>query len=308
MNVAGTWPLYVRSVVRDETIRGDAMFERKSYPAGVPCWVDTMQPDPDAAKTFYGGLFGWEFDDRAPQGSTGPYYVAQLHGRDVAAVGGPLEAGASPFWNTYTAVENADRTATRVREAGGRVVTEPIDVPGAGRMAVFTDTQGAVFSAWEAADFVGAQLVNEPGTWNFSEYNTRDPEEATRFYRAAFGWNVISFAMGDSAFTFFTLPGYGDFLAKQNPELRENIEAQGAPSGFADAVAWLIEQSGEQGPPHWTVTFAVDDADAVATRAEQLGATIVVPPFDAEPVRMTVIADPQGALFTASKYDPQRES
>ena len=39
------------------------MPERDGYIAGVPCWVDTSQPDPDAAADFYGGLFGWEFED-----------------------------------------------------------------------------------------------------------------------------------------------------------------------------------------------------------------------------------------------------
>ena len=86
------------------------MQERESYPPGVPCWLDTMQPDPDAAKDFYGGLFGWEFDNRAPQGSPDPYYVAQIRGRDVAAIGGPSEAGSSPIWNPYTAVDSVDGT------------------------------------------------------------------------------------------------------------------------------------------------------------------------------------------------------
>ena len=65
------------------------MRERTEYPAGVPCWVDTSQPDPEAAAAFYGGLFGWEFEDRTPPGMPGRYLVAQLRGRDVAAVSSP---------------------------------------------------------------------------------------------------------------------------------------------------------------------------------------------------------------------------
>jgi predicted enzyme related to lactoylglutathione lyase len=42
------------------------MHDRDWYPAGVPCWIDTAQPDPDAAAAFYGGLFGWEFEDGMP--------------------------------------------------------------------------------------------------------------------------------------------------------------------------------------------------------------------------------------------------
>jgi uncharacterized protein len=287
------------------------MQERESYPPGVPCWLDTMQPDPGAAKEFYGGLFGWEFDNRAPQGSPGPYYVAQLSGRDVAAIGGPSDAGASPIWNTYTAVESADRATTRVRQAGGNVISEPMDVPDAGRTAVFADAQGAVFSVWEAGAFIGAQLVNEPGTWNFSELHTRDPEVAARFYRAVFDWEFFDFEMGESAYTFFTLDGYGNFLAKSNQRVREAIEAGGDFAKFTNAVATLVDQSSEQSAgnaAHWSVTFAVDDADAIAANAERLGGKVVVPPFDVEPVRMTVLADPQGAVFTASKFQPSPES
>lgn len=283
------------------------MLQRESYPPGVPCWVDTMQPDPDAAIEFYGALFGWELENRAPDGSPGPYYVAQLRGSDVAAIGGP-DDGPAPFWNTYTSVERADDTVARVRAAGGDVIVEPMEIFGVGRMAVFTDPEGAVFSAWEPDAFIGAQLVNEPGTWNFSELNTRMPDDAVRFYNNVFGWDAIDVGVGESSFTFFTLAGYGDFLAQNNPALRENQAADGVTPGFENAVAWLIDQRNAPdpagNPPHWSVTFATDDADDIASRAEQLGGKVIVPPFDAEPVRMTVIADPQGAVFTASKYQP----
>ena len=65
------------------------MPERDGYIPGVPCWVDTSQPDPEAAVEFYEGLFGWEFEDVMPPGSGGSYYLALLHGGAVAAVGSP---------------------------------------------------------------------------------------------------------------------------------------------------------------------------------------------------------------------------
>ena len=60
-------------------------------------------------------------------------------------------------------------------------------------------------------------------------------------------------------------------------------------------------------PAHWGVTFAVDDADAVAKKTTELGGRVVVPPFDAPWVRMTVISDPQGATFVASKFVPENK-
>jgi uncharacterized protein len=282
------------------------MQERTSYLAGVPCWLDIRQPDPEAAKQFYGELFGWEFENTAPQTAPQPYYVARLRGLDVAAIGSPGTADTSPSWNTYTAVESVERVTERVRQAGGTVVSAVMEIPGAGRMAVFADPQGAVFSVWEAASFIGAQLVNEPGTWNFSELHTTDPEASAQFYRSVFNWEVIDLAVGDSAFSFFRLGGYGDSLAANNPEFRDRIAADESAATFADVVATLIDDSREPDAtaPQWSVTFAVDDADAIAAEAERLGGKVILPPFDVEPVRMTVLADPQGAVFAASKFQP----
>jgi predicted enzyme related to lactoylglutathione lyase len=263
-----------------------------------------MQSDPQAAMSFYGELFGWEFENQMPDDAPGGYWIGRLHGLDVAAVAGPSEPGSPPpSWNTYTAVDDADAAAERVQQAGGRVISEPSDVPDNGRMAVLADPEGAAFSVWEAGKFIGAQLVNEPGTWNFSDLNTHKPDDAARFYGSVFGWEVETFPMGDNSFTIFKMPGYAEFLMQTDPELRERLEASGGPSGFADAVAICTDADADV-PAHWSVTFAVDDADAAAKNAEALGGTVIVPPFDAEPVRMTVLADPQGAVFTASKYQP----
>jgi uncharacterized protein len=285
------------------------VLERDEYPPGVPCWVDTGQPDPEAAVDFYGGLFGWEFADRMPADAPERYFVAQLRGREVAAVGSqPDGMPPKPVWNTYICVDSADEATARVKAAGGKALMEPFDVGDAGRMAVLTDPEGAGFCLWQARQTKGAQLVNEPGTWNFSELNTRDREGAQAFYGAVFGWEADTVDLGEVNFTMFRLPGYGDYLEQRDPDLRRRMAADGAPEGFEDAVAWLVpmtsDQFPEDAPPHWSITFAVDDADAIADRAAELGGKVLVPPFDAPFVRMAVLSDPQGAVFTASKYMP----
>lgn len=63
------------------------MTKQRRYPAGVPCWIDTEQPDPQAATRFYGALFGWTFEDAMPPGAPGSYLIAKLGGLDVAAIG-----------------------------------------------------------------------------------------------------------------------------------------------------------------------------------------------------------------------------
>jgi predicted enzyme related to lactoylglutathione lyase len=283
------------------------MPERDGYIPGVPCWIDTSQPDPEAAVDFYRGLFGWEFEDVMPPDSPGKYFIARIRGGSVAAVGSvPEEAPPMAAWNTYIWVESADETAGKVRDAGGQVVMEPFDVMDAGRMAVFTDPEGAMFCVWQAKENKGAQIVNEHGSLNFNGLNTHDSESAKSFYGSVFGWQTLSLGGGAEM---WTLPGYGDHLERDNPDLRKQMAEAGAPKGFEDVVASINPIGDDQPdtPAHWSVTFAVDDADAIAAKATELGGKVVAPPFDAPWVRMTVIADPQGGTFIASKFVPENK-
>src|SRR5919106_1928308 len=130
---------------RDEYMPG-LRPERDGYIPGVPCWVDASEPDPEAAAGFYSGLFGWEFEDVMPPGAPGKYFIGRIRGGDVAAVSSVME-GAPPgaMWNTYVWVDSADETTSKVRDAGGTVLIEPYDASDAGRMAMFTDPEGASF-------------------------------------------------------------------------------------------------------------------------------------------------------------------
>jgi uncharacterized protein len=279
------------------------MAERDGYIPGVPCWVDTNQPDPEAAVAFYRGLFRWEFQDAMPPDAPGRYFMARLRGGDVAAVGSQPQGAAAPaVWNTFISVLSADETAARVLTAGGRVLTEPFDVLDAGRMAVLTDTEGAVFSIWQAGNHKGAGIVNEPGSLNFNGLRTRDVQAAKAFYGAVFGWRTLVVRGAE----LWTLPGYGDHLEQRDPGLRARAAGFGAP-GFEDVVAAIDPIGHEQGgaDPSWSVTFSTDDADALAARAAALGGNVLTPPLDVPWARVTVIADPQGATFTASKFAPE---
>jgi predicted enzyme related to lactoylglutathione lyase len=299
------------------------MPERDGYIPGVPCWVDTSQPDAGSAIDFYGGLFGWEFEEIMPPSSEGKYFIARgesasssifdtsgdLRSGDVAAVRSISQAAPpTAMWNTYFWVDNADEAASKVRAAGGEVVTEPFDCMDACRMAVFTDPEGAAFGLWEAKEHKGAGLVNDPGALVFNGLNTRDAEGARSFYGSVFGWQTGAIGGGAEG---WTLPGYGDWLEREHqPDLRKQMREAGAPEGFEDVVASIIPIADDQPdtPPHWSVTFAVADADATAAKATELGGKVIVPPFDAPwstptyTIRLTVIGDPQGATFSASKF------
>ena len=260
------------------------MPERTSYAQGTPNWVDLQTTDQAAAKQFYAGLFGWTYDDQ-PMGEGAVYSMAKLGDKDVAAIAPQSPelkaAGAPPMWNTYIAVDSADEAAARVEAAGGQVAMPPFDVMDAGRMAFVLDPSGAAVALWQANQHIGSTLVNEPGTVTWNELITTDPA-ATKFYEQVVGVTTSTMDMGTGEYTLFHV---GDnMVGGSTPPPMEGV------------------------PNHWHVYFAVDDADATAAKATELGGSVMVAPFDIPVGRIAVLTDPQGAVFSVLKPAPQPES
>ena len=232
--------------------------------------------------------------------------IARLDGSDVAAVA-PTSAPTAQ-WNTYIAVDDADAIAARVTDAGGSV-TSPAQDAGkggaAGRSAIFVDPSGVPFRVWQPRQRLGAQLVNIPSAWNFSDLHTSDLAAAKAFYGRVFGWEVDELDIGDGpAASMWRRPGYGDHLAATvDPDIHRRQAAVSAPPGFADAIAWLAPLAGAEAP-HWHVTFAVADRDEMVARAIRLGATDVSGPVDTAWTKAATIRDPQGATLTLSQFTP----
>lgn len=274
------------------------MSERQSYPAGVPCWVETLQPDPAAALDFYAALFGWDIVGPGPMPGDPPgqYFVARVNGHDVAGIGSlPPQNASPPAWSTYVRVDSADEAVQNVTSAGGSLLAGPFDALPAGRMAVLADPAGAVFCVWESRAREGAQLVNEPRAWAMSLLHTPDPESSKAFYGAVFGWRPEAFDASGAQITLCRLPGYvgGE---PQQPVPRDVVAAMVAIDNGSPGAA----------PPHWSVDFWIDDADASAEHAARLGGKVIVAPHDMPPFRRAVLADPCGATFSISQLTAYR--
>ena len=268
------------------------MSEQRTYPPGVPCWVETLQPDPRAGLAFYQALFGWDGIGPGPMPDGGEYFVARLHGHEVAGIATLPPGGvAEPAWTTYVRVEVLEDSTRRVRTAGGRVIVEPLDASPAGRLAIVASPAGATIGLWEPASRSGAQRINEPGAWAMSTLRTRDVHAATPFYSSVFGWNSQPYHMGGMQAALLRLPGYVG-----------GREQQPVPR---DVVAVAIEDD-RIDADHWSVDFWIDDVDAAAARVTQHGGTLVVPPFDMAIFRRAVIASPAGAVFTLSQLVSER--
>lgn len=263
------------------------MSERSGYSPGTPCWIDLGTPDQDAATKFYGALFGWSVEEDENAEQTGGYRTAQLRGKPVGGVMRLMQEGQPPAWLTYVAVEDADATTAKAREAGGAVHVEPMSVLDYGRMAVIADPTGAAFGIWQAGKHTGAEVVNEPGAFSWTEINTRDPEAARSFYSEVFGWSLE-----DKEFE-----GVGTYTT---------IEVDGqAVGGLVD----ITDRVPAEVPAHWLVYFGIEDVDETAAKAGGLGGEVAVGPMDIPGVgRFAVLRDPFGAVFAVIAPFEQMEA
>jgi uncharacterized protein len=238
------------------------------WPDGTPCWIDYGARDVDAAENFYGRLLGWEFTGGDPE--FGGYLNATRHGEPAAGLGPLMNEGDGPGWTTYFATGDAAACAQRVREAGGTVVVEPMEVGPMGTMVIALDPQGNAFGLWQSGEHTGYRIYNEPGALVWTEAAVDDPAKAREFYSAVFGttWQEVD-----------GLEGYATF------------SLGGDPLGGLGAV-----QPGL--PRGWSACFAVASTDDAVAQVQAAGGTVRHPAEDTEFGRFAVVEDPWGAPFS----------
>jgi hypothetical protein len=267
------------------------MSERNEYAPGEFCWVDLSTTDVDGAKAFYSGLLGLEVQ-QAPGDpeQTGGYGFFIKDGKMVAGIGPVQSDEAHPAWSSYIKTEDADATADRVREAGGSVFFGPADLPNdSGRVAMLRDPAGAFIGIVQQNRHPGAQLVNESGTWTWSNLMTRDVDGAKDFYGRAFGWSAL-----------------------HNDEAPPNVlmwqvDGQRWPEGLGGLMG-ITEDLPADMPAHWQVYFVVENMDDAIEKATSLGAQVGFGPIDVPVARLATLVDPQGAVVSIleSRYPEPR--
>jgi predicted enzyme related to lactoylglutathione lyase len=244
---------------------------RTEYRPGTFCWVELATADLEAARAFYPPLLGWQLEDD-PISSDEPYLRATVGGRPVAAMfNPPSQRGGPASWASYVSVEDADATAARAKDLGGRVVMGPFDVRDAARIAVIQDPQGAVLGLWQPRETAGAGLVNDVGALTLNQLNTSDPAAARSFYTGLFGWSFE---------TVMEEPAYW------------GIQNDGALNGGMMPIP-----DGSPASPHWLAYFTSGDLEESARRIAENGGRVIIPATSIPSGRFLMAADPQGAAF-----------
>ncbi|WP_344440715.1 VOC family protein [Kitasatospora nipponensis] len=239
---------------------------------GAPCWAQLSVRDLEAAQHFYGQLFGWTAEtDPDPQ--YGGYTTFSLGGKPAAAVAPLMNPQQPVMWLLSFATSGVDAAAEGAKGAGAQVWMGPMDVGDLGRWALLSDPTGAPFALWEGRRFSGFGVADEPNSLGWIDLSTRDVEAAVAFYKGRFDWQIW-------------------------PDDRYPMV------GMADTMFGGVMKMGEEVPSavpsHWNPFFQVDDVDATAAQAADLGADLVHGPADAQMEngpRLAVIRDPQGATF-----------
>ena len=260
------------------------MPEMSSYEPGTPSWIDFGAPDMEAAIDFYEGLFGWQAEEAGDPAETNGYRMFTMDGKAVAGGMETQVENHPAAWTTYITVEDVDATVETARELGAQVVAEPMDVMTAGRMAVLTDPEGAVFALWQPGEHIGAEIANEFNTLTWNELRSRDPEAAKAFYGKLFGWDGLQF----EAMEGYTVWTVGDVGPEQGKGGMIDMAATDMPEGI---------------PAHWDVTFSVEDSDEIASKCVELGGSVAAGPIDIPMGRMYTLQDPGGATFTAMTFN-----
>ncbi|MEU0130738.1 MULTISPECIES: VOC family protein [unclassified Streptomyces] len=244
-----------------------------SFDAGAPCWADVTVPDLEAGKRFYGELFGWTFGAGAEE--FGHYTPALKDGKEVAALV-PARDGAPAAWNLYLSTPDVEALAVRIGEAGGKVLSGPLAIAGAGTVLVSTDPGGAVFGAWQAGTRDGFELKGAPGSFFWPEIYTRDKAAVDPFYEQVFGYEGQQISEGEFDFKLWSLPG-APYPVAARLQMGSYIPAEV--------------------PAHALVYFSVEDTDAAVATVRKMGGDVSREPSDSPFGRSALVSDDQGARF-----------
>ncbi len=244
---------------------------------GRPVWHDLVTMDLEAAKRFYGGLFGWTFQDFEVR--EGKYALATLDGKPVAGILQPEKRSVNVSqWLTYFSVGDVDAAATTGKQAGAKEVIPPRDIANQGRAALLIDPQGAPLAVARLKGGDPAPAPPPLNGWLWVDLWTPDPAASSAFYGALFGLEAEAVDIGGAPYTVLVRGGraYAGMIRIPQPQIR----------------------------PNWLPIVRVEDAQAVAQRAAQLGGRVLLAPQqEIRGGKAAIVADPTGGAVAVHVWD-----
>ena len=261
--------------------------------AGKVVWRDLLTHDAEAARSFYGALFGWGFEGSAE--APGRYWEITREGQVIGGMFAvdPDEVDA-PLWLLSVSVADVDGSVAQARSLGAAITVQPAELPNRGRYAVVEDPQGAflVLLRSTSGDPRDGAVV-ESGDWLWTELWTTDAAAAVRFYGDLLGYT-------------------SDGIASRIESGAEDEYREAAADGDLPIVFFAmldgenpragIHQLPGAAAPHWLPYVAVPDVAAATERAIELGAEVLLPPDAVANGEAAILVDPTGAPFGVQQW------
>ncbi len=246
-------------------------------------WHNLVTGDGEAARQFYGGLFGWEFEIK----DDGGYSVIRYQGRNLGGILDTSKDGKAQkrgHWLSAMSVPNLDASLAALRKAGGKQLEAPIDVSGVGRVVTVEDSDGAVLHLLASSN--GDPPDAEPAvhTWLWHELLANHAERAVEFYRSAFGYRIER------------------LKGKPGAEYRVLWSS-------GEARAGILQNPFDETRSAWIPYVRVDDPAALSERVPELGGRVVLAPRpDVRDGTLALVLDPSGAPIVLQKWSPNLEA
>lgn len=240
---------------------------------GKVVWAELTTTHLAADQAFYGGLFGWTFQDFHTGNSD--YAVALLQGAPIAGLiqrSGTSGQQQRAAWLTFISVRSVHATSRKIIAHGGRMLTPPRSYRQRGSQAVYADPQGAVFALLHSSSGDPPDVLPAPGEWLWSALLTRNAGPEAAFYQNVFGYEV------------FELPEDGP------PHLLLSTD------NYARAIINETPPQAAAQPSHWIDFLRVGSVADTVAKARTLGGRVLVEPrHDRQGGLMAVLAGPDGA-------------
>ena len=256
---------------------------------GKVVWADLVTPNLSTAEKFYGGLFGWTFQNIRAGDSD--YVVALLDGRPIAGlVEKPLSVAErrQSAWLTFIAVRDVDAAKRTALAHKAKLMADSVTYSMRGRQAILADPEGAVFAVLASSSGDPPDYLAAPGEWIWSSLHAKDPDSEASFYQTLFGYDVFDAESTDG---------------------REHLILSS--DDYARASANALPDNQDRRHAHWLNFIRVDNATDMSAKAVALGGRVLVEPhLDRHGGTVSVVADPAGApvgLMEWSNSDTKTE-
>ena len=279
LNIVKTISLFGLMVLFFSSVVGQSMpitkLDRETSRKGEIVWIDLVTNDAKVSKKFFSNLLGWSFNNHDA------YDMALSGTKPISGIIEDkelLKGSKTSYWVVSASVSDAVSTSKRIKSNGGKILSEPAEIPGRGIVALVEDPQGAFFSIMNNSSGDPKASTPRNGEWMWAELWTSDPKKAVDFYTEVLACSAKPIEDGDDQ-KYFVLKG-------------EKYEFGG-----------ITEIPVKNEPPIWIPVLRVNDAVAVAKKASQLGGSVLISPATISGNKVALIATPSGAPFLIQEWD-----